>query len=56
VAEVMKAAGLTHGAFYAYFGSKEELQAIAYGQKVSLESPAAQQKRRPAKDRLPTGT
>src|SRR6516165_318226 len=39
VGEVMKAAGLTHGAFYAHFDSKEELQAaaIAYGQKVSLE-------------------
>ncbi len=39
VAEVMKAAGLTHGAFYAHFGSKEELQAaaVAYGQKISLE-------------------
>ena len=39
VAEVMKAAGLTHGAFYAHFGSKEELQAaaVAYGQKVSLD-------------------
>jgi len=38
VAEVMKAAGLTHGAFYAHFGSKEELQAaaVAYGQKISL--------------------
>ena len=38
VAEVMKAAGLTHGAFYAHFGSKEELEAaaVAYGQKVSL--------------------
>ena len=38
VAEVMKAAGLTHGAFYAHFRSKEELQAaaVAYGQKVSL--------------------
>jgi TetR/AcrR family transcriptional regulator, transcriptional repressor for nem operon len=38
VDEVMKAAGLTHGAFYAHFGSKEELQAaaVAYGQKVSL--------------------
>ena len=37
VAEVMKAAGLTHGAFYAHFGSKEELQAaaVAYGQNVS---------------------
>src|ERR1700757_4335823 len=39
VAEVMKAAGLTHGAFYAHFGSKEELQAaaIVYGQEVSLD-------------------
>jgi len=39
VAEVMKAAGLTHGAFYAHFRSKEELQAaaVAYGQKVSRE-------------------
>jgi TetR/AcrR family transcriptional repressor of nem operon len=39
VGEVMKAAGLTHGAFYAHFGSKEELQAaaVAYGQRVSLE-------------------
>src|SRR5215472_9752677 len=39
VGEVMKAAGLTHGAFYAHFASKEDLQAaaIAYGQKVSLE-------------------
>jgi len=38
VGEVMKAAGLTHGAFYAHFGSKEELQvaAVAYGMKVSL--------------------
>jgi len=34
----MNTAGLTHGAFYAHFGSKEHLQAaaIAYGQKVSL--------------------
>jgi TetR/AcrR family transcriptional repressor of nem operon len=39
VGDVMKAAGLTHGAFYAHFGSKEELQAaaVAYGQKVSLD-------------------
>jgi TetR/AcrR family transcriptional repressor of nem operon len=38
VGEVMKAAGLTHGAFYAHFGSKEELEAaaVAYGQGVSL--------------------
>jgi len=37
VAEVMKAAGLTHGAFYAHFASKEELQAaaIAFGQALS---------------------
>jgi TetR/AcrR family transcriptional repressor of nem operon len=37
VAEVMKAAGLTHGAFYAHFRSKEELQeaAVAYGQGLS---------------------
>jgi TetR/AcrR family transcriptional regulator, transcriptional repressor for nem operon len=34
VGEVMKAAGLTHGAFYAHFGSKQELEeaAVAYGQ------------------------
>ena len=39
VADVMKAAGLTHGAFYAHFASKEELQAaaVAYGMKLSLE-------------------
>ena len=39
VGEVMKAAGLTHGAFYAHFGSKQELQqaAVAYGQAVSAE-------------------
>jgi TetR/AcrR family transcriptional repressor of nem operon len=39
VGEVMKAAGLTHGAFYAHFRSKEELEAaaIAYGQGVSLD-------------------
>ena len=44
VGEVMKAAGLTHGAFYAHFNSKEELQAaaVAYGQKVSLGAHAAQ--------------
>jgi TetR/AcrR family transcriptional regulator, transcriptional repressor for nem operon len=37
VDEVMKAAGLTHGAFYAHFGSKNELEkaAVAYGQSLS---------------------
>ena len=37
VGEVMKAAGLTHGAFYAHFASKQELQAaaVAYGQGLS---------------------
>lgn len=37
VSEVMKAAGLTHGAFYAHFNSKEDLQeaAVAYGQAIS---------------------
>src|SRR5215468_928760 len=29
VADVMKAAGLTHGAFYGYFASKDELAARA---------------------------
>jgi TetR/AcrR family transcriptional regulator, transcriptional repressor for nem operon len=39
VGEVMKAAGLTHGAFYAHFASKEELQtaAVAYGQALSAD-------------------
>ena len=39
VGEVMKAAGLTHGAFYAHFGSKQELQkaAVAYGQSLSVD-------------------
>lgn len=37
VGEVMKAAGLTHGAFYAHFGSKQELEeaAVAHGQELS---------------------
>jgi TetR/AcrR family transcriptional repressor of nem operon len=35
VAEVMKAAGLTHGAFYGYFPSKEALIAEAVGQALA---------------------
>jgi TetR/AcrR family transcriptional regulator, transcriptional repressor for nem operon len=37
VGEVMKAAGLTQGAFYAHFDSKEELEkaAVTYGQELS---------------------
>ena len=31
VAEVMKSAGLTHGGFYAHFGSKDELVSAALG-------------------------
>jgi TetR/AcrR family transcriptional repressor of nem operon len=39
VGDVMKAAGLTHGAFYAHFRSKQELEktAIAYGQELSAD-------------------
>ena len=39
VADVMKAAGLTHGAFYVHFGSKQELQAaaVAHGQGISVD-------------------
>jgi TetR/AcrR family transcriptional repressor of nem operon len=37
VGEVMQAAGLTHGAFYAHFGSKQDLEeaAVAYGLALS---------------------
>jgi TetR/AcrR family transcriptional repressor of nem operon len=39
VGEVMKAAGLTHGAFYAHFESKQALQeaAVAHGMGVARE-------------------
>jgi TetR/AcrR family transcriptional repressor of nem operon len=43
VAEVMQAAGLTHGAFYSHFSSKEELMAAAVDEamRVSVEGLAA---------------
>jgi TetR/AcrR family transcriptional repressor of nem operon len=40
VADVMKEAGLTHGAFYGYFGSKEELVAQAFAHILNT-TPAA---------------
>jgi TetR/AcrR family transcriptional regulator, transcriptional repressor for nem operon len=45
VGEVMKAAGLTHGAFYAHFSSTEELKAaaVADGPKVLARARARQQ-------------
>jgi TetR/AcrR family transcriptional repressor of nem operon len=45
VSEIMKAAGLTHGAFYGHFASKEALvaEAIAHG-----VTPAPAAKRKPA--------
>jgi TetR/AcrR family transcriptional regulator, transcriptional repressor for nem operon len=40
VAEIMRAAGLTHGGFYKHFGSKDELMGIAtdsaFGELISL--------------------
>jgi TetR/AcrR family transcriptional regulator, transcriptional repressor for nem operon len=41
VAEVMKAAGLTHGAFYGYYASKEELIAATVADLASRERPSA---------------
>ncbi|HTZ78768.1 MAG TPA: helix-turn-helix domain-containing protein [Stellaceae bacterium] len=35
VAEVMQAAGLTHGGFYGYFGSKDELAAAALAEALT---------------------
>jgi TetR/AcrR family transcriptional repressor of nem operon len=43
VADIMKAAGLTHGGFYGQFGSKEELMAEA-GARALAESNAAWQR------------
>jgi len=47
VAEIMKEAGLTHGAFYGYFPSKEALIAEAIGDALPL-APASAKPRRPA--------
>jgi TetR/AcrR family transcriptional repressor of nem operon len=41
VAEVMKAAGLTHGAFYGYFASKEDLVAQALARALVLPTGSA---------------
>src|SRR5258708_1177084 len=49
VAEVMKAAGLTHGAFYGYFPSKEALIAEAV-QHALPSAPDEAKPRRPAVD------
>src|SRR6202049_4714757 len=47
VAEVMKEAGLTHGAFYGYFPSKEALIAEAIGEALP-PAPDKAKPRRPA--------
>ncbi|WP_426434836.1 TetR/AcrR family transcriptional regulator [Bradyrhizobium genosp. P] len=49
VADVMKDAGLTHGAFYGYFPSKEALVAEAVGQALP-PAPDKARPRRPAAD------
>ena len=49
VAEVMKDAGLTHGAFYGYFPSKEALIAEAVGEALP-SAPDKTTPRRPAAD------
>lgn len=41
VAEVMQAAGLTHGGFYGYFSSKEELIAEALAYALAATAPRA---------------
>jgi TetR/AcrR family transcriptional regulator, transcriptional repressor for nem operon len=43
LAEIMKAAGLTHGGFYKHFGSKDDLEAQATG--VALARNAADWRR-----------
>ena len=48
VAEVMKVAGLTHGAFYGYFPSKEALIAEAIGEALPPAPDVAKPRRRAA--------
>lgn len=48
VAEVMKEAGLTHGAFYGYFPSKEALVAEAVGRALPLVPDKADTRHPPA--------
>ena len=43
LADIMKAAGLTHGGFYKHFGSKDDLEAQATG--LALETTAADWRR-----------
>jgi TetR/AcrR family transcriptional regulator, transcriptional repressor for nem operon len=58
VGEVMKAAGLTHGAFYAHFGSKEELQAAAvvYVREFRQVAPGATARRKREVERTRSAT
>ncbi len=44
VADIMKAAGLTHGAFYAHFGSKNKLEVEAIGRAFEQSGAALERK------------
>ena len=54
VAQVMEAAGLTHGGFYAHFGSKEELvaDALAHAFEQSRDRLGAAAEKAPEGDKL----
>jgi len=55
VGEVMKAAGLTRGVFYAYFGSKEELKAAAVADDLKVRLGRVQRSNaRRVRNRIPT--
>ena len=54
VAEIMKAAGLTHGGFYGYFASKDELIAGALAD-VSVEATRSHGRPGRLRSRLPVG-